>query len=120
MQEAVIRRVDAGLGVLLELRPGKDAEMAAATQNGKPEGGSEAVLAGYAHISAVSDKRVEKLDKVWPRPVSHMHCRVALQGVRFVYAFWRQDAAGRSHLSPYGALFKQGIHTEVSTFDQTL
>ena len=103
MQEAVIRRVDAGLGVLLELRPDKDAETAAAAQNGKPEGGSEALLAGYAHISAVSDKRVEKLEKVWARPVTHMHCWVALQGARFVYAFCNQDAAGRAHLPTFGA-----------------
>ena len=119
MQEAVIRRVDAGLGVLLELRPGIDAERVAATQNGKPEGGSETVLAGYAHISAVSDKRVEKLEKVWAHPVSHMHCQVALQGVRFVYALCCQVAAKRAHLSTLGALFKQYLHTEVSTFDQT-
>lgn len=64
MQESVIRRVDPGLGVLLELRPSGAAEGAAPQQNGKPASGAEPVLAGYAHISAVSDKRVEKLEKV--------------------------------------------------------
>ena len=64
MQESVIRRVDPGLGVLLELRPNNAAEAAAPQQKGKPAGGTEPVLAGYAHISAVSEKRVEKLEKV--------------------------------------------------------
>lgn len=67
MQEAVIRRVDAGLGVLLELKQGRDAESGAeqkSTAPAKSGAGAEPVLAGYAHISAVSDKRVEKLEKV--------------------------------------------------------
>ncbi len=68
MQESVIRRVDPGLGILLELRPNTAADAAAAQQNGKPAGGAEPVLAGYAHISAVSDKRVEKLEKVRTLP----------------------------------------------------
>lgn len=70
MQEAVIRRVDPGLGVLLELRLDQEAEAAAAT--GKLTGGAEPPVAGYAHISAVSDKRVEKLEKVTFVPVHHL------------------------------------------------
>ena len=62
--------MDPGLGVLLELRPSKEAEPAGAQQSGKPAGGGESVLAGYAHISAVSDKRVEKLEKVRDVPVT--------------------------------------------------
>ena len=63
LQDAVIRRVDPGLGALLELRQGEQPSSKAAQQNGAPKGGA-APVAGYAHISAVSDKRVEKLEKV--------------------------------------------------------
>lgn len=68
MQEAVVRRVDPGLGMLLELRSGSAPEGAAAQQNGAHAAGAEPVLAGYVHISAVSDKRVEKIEKVRPPP----------------------------------------------------
>lgn len=105
LQNAVVRRVDNALGLLLELpassgasegdaasEPAPAAAAAAdAKQKGKqtgkgkkgkkPVGGSSAATggvapataaaaregpsaAGYAHISAVSDERVEKLDKV--------------------------------------------------------
>ena len=63
MQDAIVRRVDPGLGVLLELRQGEQPSSKAAQQNGAHKGGA-APIAGYAHISAVSDKRVEKLEKV--------------------------------------------------------
>ena len=76
MQEAVVRRVDPGLGMLLELRSGSPPEGAAAQQNGAHAGAAEPVLAGYAHISAVSDKRIEKLEKVRSTPLMHPFGRV--------------------------------------------
>ena len=63
LQDAVIRRVDPGLGVLLELRQGEQPSSKAAQQNGASKDGA-APVAGYAHISALSDKRVDKLEKV--------------------------------------------------------
>lgn len=71
LQESIIRRVDPGLGVLLELRPNTAADAAPPQQSGKLAGGAEPVLAGYAHISAVSDKRIEKLEKVRAAPAFH-------------------------------------------------
>ena len=53
-QDAIIRRVDASLGVLLDL-PGHGC--------------------GYAHISAVADERVDKLDKAM-RPGQREAARV--------------------------------------------
>ena len=102
MQNAVVRRVDNALGLLLELpaSPAATGETAVDSEpaptavlpaNGKqkgkgkkgknPGGGPAAAAAeaaqaaaapagqgtsaaGYAHISALSDERVEKLDKV--------------------------------------------------------
>ena len=79
MQEAIVRRVDPGLGMLLELRSGSAPKGAAAQQNGGHAGGAEPVLAGYAHISAVSDKRIEKLEKVRSSPLMHPFGRVMTQ-----------------------------------------
>lgn len=76
MKEAVVRRVDPGLGMLLELRSGSPPKGAAAQQNGAHAGAPEPVLAGYAHISAVSDKRIEKLEKVRSTPLMHPFGRV--------------------------------------------
>lgn len=103
LQNAIVKRVDNALGLLLELpspssAPGDaDAEApdaAAAVPNRKQQGkgkkskggqgaGKPAAAAGsgqgspsaagYAHISAVSDTRVEKLDKVSMPVLKHIY-----------------------------------------------
>lgn len=90
MQHSIVRRVDNALGLLLELRSeedvptGQDQGAAGGADDSnkgkkknkkkqKQTGGTNAAdgkaqpraVAGYAHISAVSDTRIEKLDKVW-------------------------------------------------------
>ena len=89
-QHSIVRRVDNALGLLLELRSEEDApveqgpaEAEADGQTGgkgknkKKKGGDKkagpaqaqpSAAAGYAHISAVSESRIEKLDKVCMRP----------------------------------------------------
>jgi hypothetical protein len=82
-QNAVVRRVDNALGLLLELPLSDDNTAAAQTteegvaaakgkkaQKKKGGGGHGAVsaaaaaVAGYVHISNASDDRIDKLDKV--------------------------------------------------------
>lgn len=87
MQHSIVRRVDNALGLLLELRSEGDAPAEQDHGAGGPDDGSKGKkkkkkqkqtggdgaadgkaqprpVAGYAHISAVSDTRIEKLDKV--------------------------------------------------------
>ncbi len=94
MQHSIVRRVDNALGLLLELRSEEEEAPAEQDQGAggpgdtskgkkkkkkqqKQTGGDSAKdgkaqprpVAGYAHISAVSDTRIEKLDKVWATPL---------------------------------------------------
>jgi len=49
-EDAVVRRVDPGLGVVLRLPSSGDGDAAAPA-------------AGFAHISALSDTRIDKVEK---------------------------------------------------------
>lgn len=87
LQHSIVRRVDNALGLLLELRSEEDAPAEQVTEEAEAEGtaggkgkkkkkkggddkkrgqaqAQPSAPAGYAHISAVSESRIEKLDKV--------------------------------------------------------
>ncbi len=88
MQHSIVRRVDNALGLLLELRseedppseqdqggPGgpDDTSKGKKKKKQKQAGGDIAkaqprAVAGYSHISAVSDTHIDKLDKVCATP----------------------------------------------------
>ena len=79
---ATVRRVDEGLGLLLEL---------------PPHGGAPALTPGFAHISNLSEDKVEELGKVRYRLWYHM-------GYRYLFAMPGRDVvcgiacgAGRAH-----------------------
>lgn len=55
LQDAVVMRVDNALGATLELPP--DAEQLPAAAGEQPP------AVGFAHVSSIGDKRVERLDK---------------------------------------------------------
>ena len=86
-QHSIVRRVDNALGLLLELRSEEDAPAEQVPEEAEAEGtaggkgkkkkkkgaddkkrgqaqAQPSAPAGYAHISAVSESRIEKLDKV--------------------------------------------------------
>lgn len=113
-QHSIVRRVDNGLGLLLELRAEEDApadQEQAEGEDGGPQlddkGGSKkkkhqrqqreaakkarrqaqagpSAPAGYAHISAVSDRRIEKLDKVEEPSCMSLSVHERIQPVRNV------------------------------------
>ncbi|GMF45158.1 unnamed protein product [Phytophthora fragariaefolia] len=78
IEEATIERIDAGVGMLLSLKSKDDdvemedaSEKKDATTNAK----WKAFAPGYVHISNVSDKRVDKLEKKFTVG-SNVRCRV--------------------------------------------
>ncbi|KAG1699146.1 hypothetical protein DVH05_014063 [Phytophthora capsici] len=78
IEEATIERIDAGIGMLLSLkRKDEDVEMEDASE--KTENTTNAkwksFAPGYVHISKVSDKRVDKLEKKFTVG-SSVKCRV--------------------------------------------
>ncbi|CAH0480696.1 unnamed protein product [Peronospora belbahrii] len=78
IEEATIERIDAGVGMLLSLRSkNEDATMEDASEMKESATNTrwKAFGPGYVHISNVSDKRVDKLDKKFTVG-SNIKCRV--------------------------------------------
>ncbi|KAH7476596.1 rRNA biogenesis protein RRP5 [Phytophthora ramorum] len=78
IEEATIERIDAGVGMLLSLKS-KDADVEMEDASEKKESATNAkwkdFAPGYVHISNVSDKRVDKLEKKFAEG-SSIKCRV--------------------------------------------
>ncbi|KAG7393023.1 hypothetical protein PHYPSEUDO_013511 [Phytophthora pseudosyringae] len=78
IEEASIERIDAGIGMLLSLKSkNEDVEMEDASEKKEVTTNTKwkAFASGYVHISNVSDKRVDKLEKKFTVG-SNIKCRV--------------------------------------------